>query len=112
MFGDKLKKLRKEKKLSQEELGLILKVSKMTISNWEANSTEPSLENINELAKYFDVTPNYLLGFANDDLERVEKLKYALKDAGLMANDDLTIEELEKALKIIDVMRDRIDTEK
>lgn len=112
MFGDKLKKLRKEKNLSQEGLGSILNVSKMTISNWETNFTEPSLENINELAKYFDVTPNYLLGFANDDLERVEKLKYALKDAGLMANDDLTIEELEKALKIIDVMRDRIDTEK
>lgn len=112
MFGDKLKKLRKEKKLSQEDLGLILNVSKMTISNWEANSTEPSLENINELAKYFDVTPNYLLGFAQEDLERIEKLKYALKDAGLMANDDLTIEELEKALKIIDVMRDRINTEK
>lgn len=112
MFGDKLKELRKEKDISQEELSNIFNVNKSTISAWEVNKAQPNYDTLLKLSKYFDVTPNYLLGFANDDLERIEKLKYALKDAGLMASDDLTIEELEKALKIIDVMRDRINTEK
>lgn len=112
MFGDRLKELRKEKNISQEELGAHFGVNKATISAWEVNKAQPNYETLLKLASLFNVTPNYLLGFATDDLERIEKLKYALKDAGLMASDDLTIEELEKALRIIEVMKEGEDDEK
>lgn len=111
MFGDRLKDLRKEKKVSQEELGKILNVSKMTISNWEANVTQPSVENINSISNYFGVTPNYLFGFIPDDFKKIENLKIALKEAGLMTNDDLTFVELEKALKIVELMREKTEND-
>lgn len=109
MFGDRLRELRKEKNISQEELANLFEVNKSTVSAWEVNKAQPNFDTLIKLANYFNVTPNYLLCFTQDDIDKIEKLKIAMKDAGLMASDDLTIEELEKALKIVEVMRDRIN---
>ncbi len=111
MFGDKLRELRKEKNIPQEELANLFGVNKSTISAWEVNKAQPSYETLIKLANYFGVTPNYLLGFDDNDLEKIEKLKIALKEAGLMIGDDLTLEEFEKALKIIDVMKEKENKE-
>ena len=98
MFGDRLKKLRIEKNLSQDELGKICGVAKNTVSYWETNNTEPSIQIIIKLAQFFGVSTDYLLGI---DSNKKEKLKIALKEAGMMVSEDLTIEEFEKALKIV-----------
>lgn len=109
MFGDRLKKLRIEKNLSQDELGKICGVAKNTVSYWEKNNTEPSIQIIKKLAQLFGVSTDYLLGIDSDEKE---KLKIALKEAGMMVGDDLTIEEFEKALKIVEMMKsDKKDTE-
>ena len=84
-------------------------MNKSTVSAWEVNKAQPNFDTLIKLANYFNVTPNYLLCFTQDDIDKIEKLTIAMKDAGLMASDDLTIEELEKALKIVEVMRDRIN---
>lgn len=106
LFGDRLKELRKNKNISQEKLGEILRVSANAIYSWENNRTQPPIETITKLADYFGVTTDYLLGFNQNDLDKIEKLKKALKEAGMMVNDDLTIEELNKALKIVDMMKE------
>ena len=46
ILGDKLYRLRKSKKLSQEQLALELQVSKTAIIKWEQNKAKPSVENI------------------------------------------------------------------
>lgn len=107
MFGDRLKELRKEKNISQEEFGKIFNVGSTTISNWELNITQPSFEIVKKISEYFNVTPNYLFGYELSDLEKIEQLKIVLKDAGLMTGDDLTIEELEKALQIVELMKNK-----
>ncbi len=56
MIGDKIKELRLEKNLSQKELATILAVSNKTISHWESNYTEPSLQMIVVLKKFFEVS--------------------------------------------------------
>lgn len=103
MFGDRLKELRKNNNISQEKLGELLGVSSNAIYSWEISRTQPSLETINKLAEYFGVTTDYLLGV---DYNKLEKLKSALKENNLMAGDDLTIEELRKALSIVEMMKD------
>ncbi len=60
-FGKKLKELRIEKGLSQRKLGEIFGVCNQTISFWEIGSREPDLDTLIVIAKYFDVTVDYLL---------------------------------------------------
>ena len=61
IFGNKLKELRKEKGLSQRELGKIFNVCNQTISFWETGSREPDLDTLVKISHYFSVTLEYLL---------------------------------------------------
>ncbi len=61
MIGEKIKELRTEHKLSQKELAAILNVSNKTISHWEANYTEPSLQMLVQIKRYFNVSYEELL---------------------------------------------------
>ncbi len=105
MFGDRLRNLRKENNVSQEQLGDLCQVAKTTISNWENNVTQPPLEIVTKLAEYFNVTTDYLLGFNQDDLDKIAKLKSACQEAGLMAGQDFTLEEFEKAMMVVETLR-------
>ena len=44
MLGDQIKKYRKEKKMSQEELAIPLNVVRQTVSKWENNLSVPDAE--------------------------------------------------------------------
>ena len=61
MLGDNIRKYRKENNISQEELAEKLGVTRQSISLWENNQTQPSLENIVALSKIFNVTTDNLL---------------------------------------------------
>lgn len=56
LLGDKIYRLRKQKGVSQEELGNIIGVSRQSISKWELNEMTPNFENISQLSKYFEVS--------------------------------------------------------
>lgn len=55
-FEEKLIKLRKEKGMSQEELGDKLNVSRQTISKWETGMSTPDIKKLNEIGKIFNVS--------------------------------------------------------
>ena len=61
-FGDRLKELRKGKKLTQVQVSEMIDVQQGTYSRWENGTLEPSLEAVVKLAKLFDTTTDYLLG--------------------------------------------------
>ena len=61
-FHEKLFRLRKEKGLSQEELGNLLRVARQTVSKWESGETTPELEKLMCLADIFDVSLDELVG--------------------------------------------------
>jgi len=54
-IGEKILKLRKLKKISQEELAEKLYVSRQTVSLWETNQTLPTIENLVRLKDIFEV---------------------------------------------------------
>ena len=60
-IGSFIQKCRKEKKLTQEELGEILGVSGKSISRWENNVTMPDLSLVTTIAKELDVQVSELL---------------------------------------------------
>ena len=61
-FSEKILELRKDKGFSQFQLSRELKFSRSTIESWEMHRTEPSLDTLILIAKYFGVTTDYLLG--------------------------------------------------
>lgn len=62
-FNDRFKELRKEKDLSQKELGDILGYSESTISLYESGKREPkNAGDLIKIANFFDVSVDYLLG--------------------------------------------------
>lgn len=60
-FGSRLLALRKERKLTQVQLGKLVGVSDVTIGYWEKDQNQPGGLSLTKLAKYFGVTENYLL---------------------------------------------------
>lgn len=68
----RLKELRQEKKLTQQELAKQIGVSKLTILNWEKGEHQIKSEKAQQLADIFGVSVGYLLGFNNDDVTEDE----------------------------------------
>jgi transcriptional regulator with XRE-family HTH domain len=62
MFQDRLKKLRKERNLSQDEVGKPLNISGRTVGNYESGEREPSLDTLIKIADFYKVNMDYLLG--------------------------------------------------
>ena len=94
MLCDIIKKLRKSFNISQVQLAKELGVTKQCVSNWENDNILPSLDMLLKIAKYFNVTTDYLLGVSNDNivdvtgLNEIEKshIKLLIKDLQKSAN--------------------------
>ena len=82
-LGDNILKLRKDCKLSQEQLAEKVDVTRQTISNWELGETSPNPEQLKLLSKSLNVSIDELL---NNDIKPVlvEKVSNTEKLAGLI----------------------------
>ena len=78
LFGKKLKQLRQDKELTQQELADRLSVTRATISSYETSALYPSVEKLIEICRFFNVSADYMLG---------------LVDVNLFETQDLTIEQ-------------------
>lgn len=65
MFSERLRQLRTERRLTQDELASKINVSPKTIGAWERNDRKPPVEAVSELAEYFDVSTDFLLGHSS-----------------------------------------------
>lgn len=61
MFDERLKQLRKEKKVSQKTLADALFISQQAIAKWESDKSSPNPETVRKIAEYFNVSTDYLL---------------------------------------------------
>ena len=77
----RLRELREKRRFSQEGLALKLNVSQSTISAYEVGDRTPDLETLISIARFFDVSLDYLVGLS--DLKRQ------------IRQSDLTTDELE-----------------
>ena len=58
-LGEKILELRKKNGLSQEEFGGCVGEARQTVSKWEADTMQPSLENVKTICKAFDIESSY-----------------------------------------------------
>lgn len=65
-FGERLRSLREEKKMTQKELAKLFKIAESTVSMYERGEREPSFELVNKLANFFSVSTDYLLCRTDD----------------------------------------------
>lgn len=72
MYGIKIKELREEKQLTQTELAEKLNSSQKQISKWETERIEPNIFWLCKIAKFFNVTTDYLLGLEDEDGSKIE----------------------------------------
>lgn len=75
-FGENLKKLRKARKLSQEDLAEKMQVSRQSVSKWETGAAYPEMNNILELCKILHCRINDLV---NDSIIDVDLLDEEIK---------------------------------
>ena len=66
LFAERLKELRTEKNIGQNALARALALSNASISYWETGKQLPSAETIYKLARFFNVSADYLLGLKED----------------------------------------------
>jgi len=62
MFANRLISLRKERGLSQEDIGNLINKKRSTVSGYETEGKEPDIETLCFLADYFGVSTDYLMG--------------------------------------------------
>lgn len=61
-IGERLLRLRKEKGLTQEEVGARLSLSPQSVSKWENGTSLPEIDTLGKLADLYGVSTDYLLG--------------------------------------------------
>lgn len=62
MFGERMKALRLSLGLNQVEFAKTLSVTKQSVSNWENENIQPSIDMLTKIAKLYSVSADYLLG--------------------------------------------------
>lgn len=65
-LGEKLKQLRTEKHLRQDQVACLINVERSSISLWENDFRQPTYTALVKLATLYGVTTDYLLGCSND----------------------------------------------
>lgn len=65
LIGENIKRFRREKELTQEELAEVLGVSYQSVSRWENNLCYPDMELLPAIAEFFGTTVDKLLGMSN-----------------------------------------------
>ncbi len=73
-FGEKLYLLRKENKLTQEEIATKLNVTRQTISNWETSNVHPTIDKAIALSELYGVSIDTLIGEKRSETKKVSPI--------------------------------------
>lgn len=92
-LGERIRMLREKKYLSQEDLGKVLHLEQTTISSYERGISQPSIKTIIEMASFFEVSVDFLVGHTPD------KLNEEMMDTSHYIQSSKTVEEQAEYLK-------------
>ena len=110
-LNEKIYKLRKDSGLTREEFAEKFNVSRQAVSKWENGDSMPDIDNIIKIAKFFNVTIDYLLLDSNARMiEENEAIKKILPDIGKLNTWELYSEDL--MTEYVQCMEEGLDIEK
>lgn len=86
MIKDRLKQLRKNKRLTQQALSENIGLSRNVIANIETNGTIPTAKQIEKLSEYYGVSTDYIIKGVDTTLNNDERdiLREVRRDKGLL----------------------------
>lgn len=84
VLAKKIKTLRKNKKMTQEELAEVLSVSSQAVSKWENCISAPDIELLPIIARYFGITMDELFDYRQDALNYRERFVRFMVDNGVL----------------------------
>src|SRR5690606_26511069 len=87
-YGDRLKRLRESKKLSQQQLADKLNINRSTYARYELNKTQHDYETLQKLAEFYNVSIDYIL--TGDDTKITEKDERDIAKRMKKIKEDLT----------------------
>lgn len=99
VFGKRLAKLRKERQMSQTELGEAIGMSRSAIAYYESWARNPTLDAVEKVAEFFEVSPSYLL--IEDEQKDIKKPKTKL-DQQIQKLKSLTPHKQKGVLKVLE----------
>jgi len=106
---DKLARLRKEKSISRKEIASALRIDRTTYGKYELGQRQPSLEVLVELANFFNVTTDYLLGRTDNpktpELAIADELKSILELFHRVGLKGLTQNEIDKLSEYVSFIK-------
>lgn len=101
--GKRLKELRISAGLTQQQLGDLVNVTKVSICCYEKNVRTPNVETLLDLAQALNTTPNYLLGSEASAYIKEQEEEYTIA----VSKDDVEIlKVLKKHKKLYDLLRE------
>ncbi len=77
MLGENIRIQRKLRRITQVEMALALGVSKQSVCNWENNNIMPSIQMLVNIASYFGVSTDLLLGLGGESAIETDGLTAA-----------------------------------
>lgn len=99
MIGRRLRNIRKSRGISQEELAMHLRVNSSAISLYETNKNDPSDKIKVEIARYFDVSLDYLMGLIDDQVPCYDQNRFLLIPEKIGADDKKLLFEFTKFIE-------------
>lgn len=111
-FATILRELRKSRDLSQGDLAKALSVHHTAVSQWETGRTMPDIDTITQVARYFNVSTDYLLGRDDDPnpsapppaTKDIDDIRFAL--FGDVA-EEITDEDMEDVRLVVELIKRR-----
>jgi transcriptional regulator with XRE-family HTH domain len=103
MIGNRFRQLREEREMTQADCAEKFIVSRSTIAMWEANEREPDDVKKIEIAKYFDVTVDYLIEKSNergDDID-LDKVNIGMSREQYNTLTEVQKQQIRELIKII-----------
>lgn len=81
-YGEKIKNLRKEKGLTQEQLADLINIGRSALSLYEIESRQPDPETLKNIARALNVSTDFLLGCTDTIVEKISETEpiYLVKD--------------------------------
>jgi len=98
-LGENIKKLRREKGLTQENLAEFLGVTFQSVSNWERGESYPDITMLPEIAGFFKVSVDEILGLNKADAEKKINEYLEIYDKQRYKDTPATFRTLQKAVK-------------
>ena len=95
--GSKIKLLRTNKQITQEQLADVLNISGQAVSKWESDTSSPDISMLPSLADYFGITIDELLGHRLNSLTNKEKFIKFIFGNGILSIGEYTLRSGEKS---------------